>query len=123
MESGKGFKIERGKEIVKNKSHVFTVITFIIILGLMAYVDSPQSMNNRKVDIPVSVPVSVTTEEEIMPPQMPILEYKLVDTEFVNGYFVETYREFEIYKDENGEVLKSVPTSHFDYIRYKVGEE
>jgi hypothetical protein len=123
MKNGIGFKEERGKETVKNQSHVFTVITLFIILGLMSYVDSPQSMKNKRVDISVSVPASMTTEEEITPVQMPTLEKKLVDTEYVNGYFVETYREFEIYKDENGEVLKSVPTSHFDYIRYKVGYE
>ncbi|WP_456274840.1 hypothetical protein [Bacillus sp. AK031] len=36
-----------------------------------------------------------------------------------DGYIVEIYREYEIYKDANGKVIKEVPTSNFEYIRYK----
>ena len=32
----------------------------------------------------------------------------------IDDYIVETYQEYEIYKDENGQVIKKVPTSHFD---------
>ena len=37
----------------------------------------------------------------------------------IDGVIVETYQEYEIYKDENGQVIKKVPTSHFDYLRYQ----
>ncbi len=46
------------------------------------------------------------------------LEMMLEDKSRVDGYIVETYREYEIYKNENGEIIKKVPTSNFDYIRY-----
>ena len=36
----------------------------------------------------------------------------------IDDDIVETYREYEIYKDENGQVIKKVPTSNFDYLRY-----
>jgi len=46
------------------------------------------------------------------------LEMMLEEKSKIDGYIVETYREYEIYKNENGEVIKKVPTSNFDYIRY-----
>ncbi|MCD7032676.1 hypothetical protein LRR81_00440 [Metabacillus sp. GX 13764] len=47
------------------------------------------------------------------------LEDKLVGTEEKDGYVIEKYEEYEIYSDEKGNVTKSVPTSHFSYLRYK----
>jgi hypothetical protein len=47
------------------------------------------------------------------------LEY-LFDAKFEeDGYIVEIYREYEIYKDATGNVVKEVPTSNFEYMRYK----
>ncbi len=37
----------------------------------------------------------------------------------VDDDIVETYPEYEIYKDENGQVVKKVPTSKYEYLRYK----
>jgi hypothetical protein len=50
---------------------------------------------------------------------IPTYEYILETTEEVDGYLVETYREYEFYLDENGEMIKKVPTNHFNFIRYK----
>lgn len=47
------------------------------------------------------------------------LEEKLVNREEVDGYIVETYREYEIYTDSQGNVKESVPTSNYNYIRYQ----
>ena len=46
------------------------------------------------------------------------LEMILEKTTVEGDYVIEEYREYEVYKDENGEIIKSVPTSHFDYLRY-----
>ena len=35
-----------------------------------------------------------------------------------DGYIVETYREYEFYRDENGQVIKKVPTSNENTLRY-----
>lgn len=51
------------------------------------------------------------------------LENVFVSDEEVDGYMVETYREYEVYKDKNGEVIKTVPTANYDYIRYKINQE
>ena len=36
----------------------------------------------------------------------------------VDGYMVETYREYEVYRDKNGGIIKTIPTSNYDYLRY-----
>jgi hypothetical protein len=47
------------------------------------------------------------------------LKYILEEKNEVDGYIIETYREYEIYIDENGSVIKQIPTSNFEYIKYK----
>ncbi len=58
-----------------------------------------------------------TSEEALIIPAE--LEYILESKEEVDGYVVETYREHEIYKDATGNVIKSVPTSNYEYLKYK----
>jgi hypothetical protein len=62
---------------------------------------------------------SLKTEDDLQNEQIPTLEMYLESQEKIDGEIVETYREYEVYYDENGEVVKEVPTSNFDYIRYK----
>lgn len=69
-----------------------------------------------------SEPVAAEAEEQPAEPYQPAnfeLEEKLVGREEVDDYIVETYREYEIYKNQAGNVTKSVPTSNYDYIRYR----
>jgi hypothetical protein len=47
------------------------------------------------------------------------LKYIFEEKNEVDGYIIETYREHEIYTDENGSVIKQVPTSNFEYLKYK----
>ena len=57
-----------------------------------------------------------SNQAEVLPAE---LDY-LFDAKFEdNGYIVEIYREFEIYRDANGNVIKEVPTANFEFIRYK----
>lgn len=65
-------------------------------------------------DLPAAVePVAVEPKEE-----GPDLVEKLVKREKVNGYIVETYQEYEVYKDEKGNVTEEVPTSKIETLRY-----
>ncbi|MDQ0232324.1 hypothetical protein [Metabacillus malikii] len=47
------------------------------------------------------------------------LETKLVDIMEDDGYKVEVYREYEVYKDENGKLIETIPTENYQYLRYK----
>ena len=43
-----------------------------------------------------------------------IFEERMIE----GDYIIEEYREYEVFRDENGGILKSIPTSNYDYIRY-----
>ncbi|MGM0845658.1 MAG: hypothetical protein ACQEUT_11825 [Bacillota bacterium] len=59
---------------------------------------------------------NATKQTEILPAT---LDY-IFDAKFEkDGYIVEIYREYEIYQNANGDVIKEVPTSNFEFIRYK----
>ncbi|MFC5774585.1 hypothetical protein [Ectobacillus antri] len=64
---------------------------------------------------------TVTTEssEQLEHDILFFLESKLVKKETIKGYVIETYQEYEIYKDALGNVVKSIPTSNYQYLRYK----
>ena len=47
------------------------------------------------------------------------LEYQLEEIREKDGYTIEVYREYEIYRDENGTIVKMIPTDHYNYLRYE----
>jgi hypothetical protein len=52
-------------------------------------------------------------------PIMAEFQYNLEEKKQVDGYTIETYREYEVYTDETGTIIKQVPTSNFEYLKYK----
>ncbi|MFS1512861.1 hypothetical protein VQL36_10565 [Chengkuizengella sp. SCS-71B] len=48
------------------------------------------------------------------------LEKQLVDSKIDGEILIETFQEFEIYKNQYGEVVQIIPTSNFDYLRYSI---
>lgn len=126
------------------------MIGLAITIILLIYLESPYSLINKEhvrvssipnevllaeaegtsvaendADSERSEPVVSTDEEnasesEVVAAQDYTLEKVLEDKSVVDGYMVETYREYEIYKNKNGEVIKKVPTSNFDYVRYYI---
>ncbi|MFC0272057.1 hypothetical protein ACFFIX_11405 [Metabacillus herbersteinensis] len=115
---------------MENNSKIGNVgiaVFLVIFIGILAFLESPQML--EKEDISASFPVVAsetdtpvsdeTEEEKVISSHIPILESRLVDRTEVDGYIVETFQEYEVYKNENGEVLESVATENFDYIRYK----
>jgi hypothetical protein len=62
---------------------------------------------------------SFKSEEELRDEMLPQLEMFLVGREEVDGYMVETYREYEIIKDSEGKLIQKTATENYEYIRYK----
>jgi hypothetical protein len=104
--------------MLKSTKMVFFVLFLCLIF--IAYLDTDSY--NALGKSPANIPTFSDTQANTTITQTPSLEDKLVDTKLVDGYTVETYQEFEIYKDKNGNIEKVVPTSHFDYLRYKSDE-
>ncbi len=117
---------------------------FIIVVMMIMYLDSPYSLLNKDYVEVTSVPNEVILAElEALEEESEtvssdsnkdvgdenageaeeafadhtlemILEEKTVD----GDYIIEEYREYEVYRDQDGEVIKSLPTSNVDYLRY-----
>ena len=95
-------------------------IIVIVLLAFIAYVETPTA----KINEDYVYFYGETTESETASTSSevygaPELEYKLEDTTVEDGVVLETYREYEIYKNRAGEVVKNVPTSNREYLRYK----
>ncbi|MDQ0200060.1 hypothetical protein [Neobacillus ginsengisoli] len=104
---------------MKSKN-VIMGLFLLLIIALVAYLDSPFSIINKDYSYTadVSEPAVAQPIDESPPTDVPVLEEKLEKREKVDGYIVETYEEYEVYKDKNGKVIKSEPTSKTDILRY-----
>lgn len=99
-------------------SRISFLAPIVIIFTVVAHIDHEMVMQDDRVVIgdigSDSTPVN-TEEEEIL---SFTLEKRFEKRERVGDYWVETYREYEVYVDNEGNVVEVVPTSTFDYIRY-----
>ncbi|RFU70058.1 hypothetical protein D0469_07685 [Peribacillus saganii] len=100
------------KQIIKSIS----LIGLILLMGSVAYLETEFFNFDEKVSRPVSS--DFKTDEEL-----PSLENILDDSREANGYLVETYQEYEVYRNKNGIITKTVPTGNFSSIRYKIDQK
>jgi hypothetical protein len=101
-----------------NKKAFTNGLFLFIIIGLVAYLESPYSFLNNNFAYSSDQPVIALPAGFEQPENLPVLEEKLEKTEHVDGYTVETYQEFEVYRDKNGNVTKKVPTSKTETLKY-----
>jgi hypothetical protein len=115
------------------------LVGIAIIFIVVGYLESPYSVMNKPYATSLSIPYEVAIAEESEPVSIEenddtneksleteeiaalnfSLEMVLESRSEVDDDIVETYREYEIYKDKNGQVIKKVPTSKYEYLRYK----
>ncbi|MBL5866355.1 hypothetical protein [Heyndrickxia sporothermodurans] len=99
----------------RKKYKIITSIFLIGVLVFLAYINTitESEINNVHVSLPVN---AIENEKTITNDLNPILEYKLVNSkkDKEEGYVVETYREYEIYKNKNGTIDKTVPTDNYN---------
>ncbi|MDP5275550.1 hypothetical protein [Chengkuizengella axinellae] len=50
------------------------------------------------------------------------LEKVLVDSSIEGDLLTETYQEFEVYKNQFGEIIHVLPTEYFNYLRYDLNQ-
>lgn len=103
------------------KGKVLFAITMVLGFTLISSYIENKSLENIPANIPMGdaeTPVNNQSESDDVSGIIPELKKILVDTEIIDGSIVEKYQEFEIYKNKNGEVIKSVPTAYYDYIKY-----
>ncbi|WP_028782452.1 hypothetical protein [Thalassobacillus devorans] len=101
-----------------------SVLAVVVILLFAAFLETP-AMNISGVTFAPSENAEETSEvssqtQENDAAAYTSLESVLVESKEVDGYLVETYQEIEIYKDQQGNIIKRIPTSNYDYIKYKI---
>ncbi|MFY4774502.1 hypothetical protein [Metabacillus sp. RGM 3146] len=103
---------------------ILFILAAAIGLIIVSYADHAHEMSTALSDEQDAVPVfNYSSEKEEVPKQTySSLDERLVNTSEADGYIVEKYQEFEVYKDSKGNVVKSVPTSNYNYLRYKKDE-
>ena len=120
---------------------IFPIAGLLFAIFVISYLESPYSVINSEYAQVASIPNEVllaedqeanntaseaTEAEEVTDTEgneeIAALNYSL---EMVlesktkkDGYIVETYREYEFYRDKNGQVIKKVPTSHENTLLY-----
>jgi hypothetical protein len=100
------------------KTNPVIILILILILGFTAYLDSPYSFLNKSYSYTAVEPASAQPISEDITGNTPDTEEKLVKKVKENGYIVETYREYDVYKNAQGTITKEVPTSHYDELKY-----
>ncbi|CAI9388442.1 hypothetical protein ACTQ5K_05165 [Niallia sp. Sow4_A1] len=95
-------------------------ILVIVLLAFIAYIETPTASINKNQVLFYSPTnedqeVSSNTDEIFGAPE---LEYKLEETKEEDGFIVEVYREYEIYKNRQGDIVKTVATDNTEFIHY-----
>lgn len=102
---------------MKRKTFI-NAFLLLLVVAFMAYLESPYSFINKNyaysTDEPViTQPVTARPSEDT-----PETIEKLEKRKKEDGYIVETYQEYEVYRDKNGKITKEVPTGEEDTLRY-----
>jgi hypothetical protein len=95
-----------------------SLLGLLLVLALGAYLESPYSILNAKYTYTADQPAMAQPVKVDQPTDLPDLQEKLEKTERVDGYIVETYKEYEVYKDKNGNITKELPTGKTDTLQY-----
>ncbi|MFL6559555.1 MAG: hypothetical protein ACJ8MO_26005, partial [Bacillus sp. (in: firmicutes)] len=101
----------------KRKTFI-SVFFVVILLGFSAYLDSPYSFLNKDYAYSNDQPVTAISAAVEPTTNVPETKERLVKREKEDGYIIETYEEYEIYKDKDGHVVKSEPTGQTDTLKY-----
>ncbi|AXI08506.1 hypothetical protein CV093_06375 [Oceanobacillus sp. 143] len=108
---------------------ILCFIGIIVVLGFTAYLESPEdsylgfrsSFTNETNEEAEEVGAEVDEVEQFE--SYSSIEYEKEGTKIEDGYRVESYRQYNITKDEEGNVVKKVPTDNYNYLRYKIEVE
>ncbi|MEH7120978.1 hypothetical protein V7128_26750 [Neobacillus vireti] len=102
---------------MKRKTYI-SVFFVVILLGFSAYLDSPYSFLNKDYAFSNDQPAAAIPAAVEPSTDAPETEERLVKREKQGGYILETYEEYEVYKDKNRHILKSEPTGQTDTLKY-----
>jgi hypothetical protein len=120
------------------------IIGIMVTMVVLIYLDSPYSLINKDYVGVTSIPnevlqaeataeeaKAVTSDSDVLEDERNTGENEneefmtdytlemLFEERMIEGdYIIEEFREYEVFRDKNGNIIKSIPTSNYDYIRY-----
>ncbi len=100
------------------QKNILSIFGLLATLGIAAYLDSPYSLLNKNYAYTADQPVMAQPQDIKTPKDLPEVMEKLEKRVKVDGYILETYEEYEVYKDKNGKIIKSEPTGKTDTLKY-----
>lgn len=96
------------------------------IIGITAYYENLYSLNTEETEYPYIPAISDLDSEEEASAEIdplegliPEIELKYISSKEEDGYILETYREYEVYRDKHGQIVKSVGTRHYETLKYE----
>jgi hypothetical protein len=123
------FKDNQTKERKLSMKKILSFTSIILVLGFVAFLETQAesyhgfSTSFHDVSNEESAEVIAETEKEQESVTYSSSEYIFEEEKVENGYRIEIYREHEIHEDEEGNRIKHVPTSNYNYLRYKIMNE
>lgn len=100
---------------------IFGLSILMLICIYLVYAYPQIAQKNTDLETNATLLEDLESHQDILETIIPELEYLHEEQldRVVDGYIVETYREYEFYRDKAGNIIKQVPTSNYEYIRYK----
>lgn len=113
------------------KSLLITAV--VVLLAFVAYIDTPEdTYHGFRTDLHEDLTtVNTETEEsketfgqagEESVEVFSTVTHELEDSFERDGYVIEKYREYELFENEDGVIVKKIPTSNYEFLRYKKDE-
>jgi hypothetical protein len=91
----------------------------ILIIGIAAMLDSPPPSSEDSIYYQMPNDESVDADAQIVQRSVASsLEFVLEAMEEIDGNIVETYQEYVIHKDAEGNIISRVPTENYQYLTY-----
>ncbi|WP_096270195.1 hypothetical protein [Paucisalibacillus globulus] len=92
----------------------------LLVLGLTALLDTPSDTNTASMYYGLGNEESVDADAQYVQRATSYSYEFLLDVmKEVNENIVETYREYQIHKDDEGNIISRIPTSNYQYLRYE----
>lgn len=101
-----------------NKIQGLTLLVLVVNLVLAVSILAPGHFDLRNITESLDMEAATSPYTVDAPIPHMQLEWRSVD-QFLDGdWRVEKFQEYEIYLSPDGEILREIPTAHYNYLRY-----
>jgi hypothetical protein len=95
------------------------ILGAFLVLGLTALLDTPPDTSTVSMYYELGNEESVDADAQYVQRATSYsYEFILDEMTEVNDNIVETYREYQIHKDAEGNIISRIPTSNYQYLKY-----